>query len=108
MATRGTLTSSFSRKSPHNASLKLKAPDTLHLQQSPSSDCLCSINVSREKDSPARSCNDSSEGATHNDNDEEEDVEKKQNQCDVSRSVRLNKLVKTQLTFAKSSYSRSR
>ena len=82
MATRGTVTSSFTRKTPHNVSLKLKDPANLHLQQSPSTHCLCSINVSREETSPERSCNDSSEAAAAN--DEDDAIVKTGNDCDVS------------------------
>ena len=82
MATRGTLTSSFTRKTPRNASLKLKDPANLHLEQSPSSHCLCSINVSREETSPDRSCNDSSEDAVLN--EEDGDFVKKEYTGDVS------------------------
>ena len=76
------MTSSFTRKTPHNVSLKLKDPANLHLQQSPSTHCLCNINVSREENSPERSCNDSSEAAAAT--EEDDDVVKTGNECDVS------------------------
>jgi hypothetical protein len=55
IATRGTMTSSFARKTPHNASLKLKDPSALPIKRKDSNPCLCILEVAEPRETPDRS-----------------------------------------------------
>ncbi|KAL8584836.1 hypothetical protein ACOMHN_037541 [Nucella lapillus] len=65
LATRGTLTSSFTRKTPHVANMEMKNPATLHLENSPSAECLCSMSaMAQHQPSPSNCSRHSCEGET--------------------------------------------
>ncbi|XP_076471660.1 metal cation symporter ZIP8-like [Babylonia areolata] len=66
LATRGTLTSSFTRKTPPVANLDLKNPAHLQLAQSSSAKCLCSMDVvsSPDQDNNAHSSSSARDGGS--------------------------------------------
>lgn len=74
IATRGTMTSSFTRRTPHNASLRLKDPSSIHLERRDFTDCLCMVDASETRATPERSIMEYSEGASE-DVSEEADEE---------------------------------
>ncbi|XP_070200088.1 metal cation symporter ZIP14-like [Littorina saxatilis] len=70
MATQGTLTSSFSRQTPHNASLRMKDPATVHLDPSPSSSCLCNVELDVPEGRGEQNSNNSSENGARSETEE--------------------------------------